>query len=658
MSREGIINIFGFGIRAKFIILISALLSVSTVILSGILIYYTVNSLRDVIKQKGILLAKKIADDSIYGVTIGDATILDGVIREIKNDPDLVYAAILDTQGKALAHTNKKEIGKVFNETSTMRLQDKGETSFEKLLTGKGETVFDIWVPISLKDSKEGSVLVRLSSKRVTEGINKILWIGLDSTMVIIFFGSLLSYLLVGLMIKPIEEMALAAGDIAGWDFTRRLDIPSKDEIGKLATSFNNMLVSLENKDKEIRQNMRDLGILNTTAALVNQSLDLREILDSVLGKTLEITDMDAAWVYILDEKDNLLKVVAHKGVSTDFVEEIDRLVIGEGIAGRVTPSGEPIVIEDISKDERLTRQVVKENGFKGFISIPIRSQEKILGAINITSKRIHESSFKEVNLLKGIGSQIGMAITNSNLYGKLKAKMDELRSTQDQLIQSTKLAAVGELAGHIAHEINNPLTGILGYASLLIETETDPDRKEQLKIIEVEAMRTRGIVKKLLDFARQVEPKRERVNINQIIKVVLSLIIGPAKASNINIVEEYCDELPEILIDVNQIEQVFLNIINNSMDAMPKGGILAIKSYLDGRYAAVSISDNGKGIRPEILSRIFEPFFTIKENVSGAGLGLSVSLGIIERHGGKIDAESSVGKGSRFTVRLPAGEV
>jgi signal transduction histidine kinase len=111
---------------------------------------------------------------------------------------------------------------------------------------------------------------------------------------------------------------------------------------------------------------------------------------------------------------------------------------------------------------------------------------------------------------------------------------------------------------------------------------------------------------------------------------------------------------LPDVLVDVNQIEQVFLNIINNSMDVMPDGGILTVKSYLAGRYVAVSISDNGKGIRAEILPRIFNPFFTTKDKVSGAGLGLSVSLGIIERHGGKIDVESSVGEGTKFTVRLP----
>ncbi|MEK7279827.1 MAG: ATP-binding protein, partial [Nitrospirota bacterium] len=240
----------------------------------------------------------------------------------------------------------------------------------------------------------------------------------------------------------------------------------------------------------------------------------------------------------------------------------------------------------------------------------------------------------------------------------ELKAKMDELKSTQAQLIHSAKLAAIGELAGHIAHEINNPLTSVLGYTSLLIETETDSERKKQLNIIEGEGLRARDIVKKLLDFAHQIEPKRERVDIKHIIEVVLSLVTGPAGTSNIAIKAEYTEGLPDILVDVSQIEQVFLNIINNSMDAMPDGGILTVKSFLAGGYLAVSVSDTGRGIEAKTISRIFEPFFTTKDKVSGAGLGLSVSLGIIERHGGKIDVESSVGEGTKFTVRLPINQV
>lgn len=658
MSRKGIRERSGFGIRPKFIGMVITILVVSAITLSGILIYNITNLLQDELKTRGILLAKKIASNSIYGVATGDSTMLEGFINEIKDEPNLIYVIIIDAGGKILARTNVKEAGKVLNGPLIIKSLGKGEVSFERVSTDDGVMVFDIWTPIFLNDLKVGSVRIGLSSKGVTEKAKEVFWLGFGSTMIVMFFAGLLSYFLVGLVIKPIEEMAWAAECVAEGDFRRRLDISSGDEIGALALSINNMLASLEEKDKELRQNVMDLEALNTTAQLASQSLDLREILDNVLGKALEITGMDAAWVYILDEKDNLLRIAAHRGISTDFVEEIDRLAIGEGIAGRVGSSGEPIIIEDISDDKRLTRKMVIERGFKGFISIPIKSSEKILGAINITSMKRHKPSVKEINLLKGVGNQVGMAVTNSSLYGRLKAKIDELRSTQDQLIHSARLAAVGELAGHVAHEINNPLTGVLGYASLLMEVETDSGRMRQLKIIEEETLRAREIVRKLLDFARQVEPKREKVNINRAIKPILSLVSGHAMSSNIQVVGEYSEGLPDVFVDINQIEQVFLNIINNSMDAMPKGGILAIKSYLSGRYVAVSISDNGNGIQAGMLPRIFDPFFTTKEKVSGAGLGLSVSLGIIERHGGKIDVESLVGQGSKFTVSLPTEEV
>ncbi|HLF85485.1 MAG TPA: ATP-binding protein, partial [Nitrospiria bacterium] len=304
-----------------------------------------------------------------------------------------------------------------------------------------------------------------------------------------------------------------------------------------------------------------------------------------------------------------------------------------------------------------------------GFIFRPIDEITRVIEGIakedikiGVFTRRINISSGDEIGRLSSSFNSMLASLEDKDVLLRknmmeLKARMDELKSTQDQLIHSARLAALGELAGHVAHEINNPLTSVLGYTSLLIETESDPKRTTQLKIVEGEGLRAREIVKKLLDFAHQAEPKVERVDIKRIIKVVLSLVIGPAGASNIAIKAEYTEGLPDILVDVSQIEQVLLNIINNSMDAMPDGGTLTVKSFLAGVYLAVSVSDTGRGIEAETLSRIFEPFFTTKDKVSGAGLGLSVSLGIIERHGGKIDVESSVGEGTTFTIRLPLNQ-
>lgn len=234
----------------------------------------------------------------------------------------------------------------------------------------------------------------------------------------------------------------------------------------------------------------------------------------------------------------------------------------------------------------------------------------------------------------------------------------EDLKKSQTQLIQSAKLAAIGELASNIAHEINNPLTSILGYAGL-IKAEIDPNaRMEDLEIIEKEALRAREIIKNLLDFARQTPLKIEEADINNVLKTVLSLTRSQAKASNIEVIEDLKEGLPKISIDINQIKQVFINIINNAVSAMPGGGKLTISTDTDdGRgFIKVSFKDTGVGISEENLTRIFEPFFTTKDATSGTGLGLSISYGIVERHGGKIEVESKVGVGSIFTVKLPVG--
>jgi len=231
-----------------------------------------------------------------------------------------------------------------------------------------------------------------------------------------------------------------------------------------------------------------------------------------------------------------------------------------------------------------------------------------------------------------------------------------DLRRFQVQLIQSAKLAAIGELASNVAHEINNPLTSILGYAGL-IKAETDPTiMKEELEIIEKEALRAREIIRNLLDFARQTPLKMEEADINNILKTVLALTRSQARASNIEVIENLKEGLPKISIDINQIKQVFINIINNAISAMPKGGRLSISTDIENGdgFIKIDFSDTGIGIPEENLPRIFEPFFTTKEAISGTGLGLSISYGIVERHRGKIEVKSKVGVGSTFTVKLP----
>ncbi len=287
---------------------------------------------------------------------------------------------------------------------------------------------------------------------------------------------------------------------------------------------------------------------------------------------------------------------------------------------------------------------------------VPIVSKDRLIGLFVCGAKRSGEIyTTEDVRVLEIISKQAATSIENAKLYDKLHQQMQELKQTQDQLIQSTKLAAIGELVANIAHEINNPLTNILGYISLVLEaTEESDSRRQDLKVIEQETLRTRSIVRNLLDFARQNEPRKEQVDINQVIGDTLMLVYNMAEVANVRIVSNLGEKLPSILMDINQSKQVFINLMNNAIQAMPKGGVLTIKTFAEQSHVVVQFSDTGVGIPQKNLYKLFDPFFTTKPAGKGTGLGLSISYGIIKKHGGTIQVESEEGKGSTFTVRLP----
>ena len=242
-----------------------------------------------------------------------------------------------------------------------------------------------------------------------------------------------------------------------------------------------------------------------------------------------------------------------------------------------------------------------------------------------------------------------------NTLEVKVNERTDELKKIHDQLYRSEKLASIGKLAAGVAHEINNPLTGVLTNSSLLLEDleESDP-RREDVQVIVNETIRCREIVKRLLDFARQTKPQKKLTNINQIIDNIILLVRNQSSFRNIIIKKTLSDNIPEILADMDQIQQVFINLILNASEAMQNGGQLVIESRMSSNtdFIEIKFTDTGCGISDQDKARIFDPFFTTKGH--GTGLGLSISYGIIERHGGKIIVDSTPGSGTVFTIFLP----
>jgi signal transduction histidine kinase len=247
------------------------------------------------------------------------------------------------------------------------------------------------------------------------------------------------------------------------------------------------------------------------------------------------------------------------------------------------------------------------------------------------------------------------------SLNEELKTSLEHLRNTQQQLIQVAKLGAIGELAASVAHELNNPLTGVLVYTKLLekkIQGESFNKSEALGNLAEIESAinHCSDIIKGLLDFARQSPPLMRPVTISRSLDKTISLVGHQAKMKNIKVIREDSPTLPLVIGDFNQLLQVFINLTVNAIQAMNEGGRLTIGSGVDAEgRVKVSFQDTGCGISEENMGKLFTPFFTTKEDVKGVGLGLAVSHGIIERHGGQIEVESQEGKGSTFTVYLPA---
>ena len=262
----------------------------------------------------------------------------------------------------------------------------------------------------------------------------------------------------------------------------------------------------------------------------------------------------------------------------------------------------------------------------------------------NLSAAIIYDARGKEI---ASVGSFV-------DLRDRLKMER-ALRDTQEQLLQSEKLAAMGRLTSQVAHELNNPLYGIMNTLELL-KTEIAPDNKRR-KILEMalsETIRLSDLLRKMLSFSKPDQEERQPVDINSVLDEILLLHEKQLRENDINIVNRFTEELGLVNASKNQLRQVFLNMVSNARDAMPDGGTLTVTTSGDGESVWIQINDTGVGIRQENLGKIFDSFFTTKGEVKGVGLGLSVCYGFIKEHGGDIEVESEEGVGTAFMITLP----
>ncbi|HJZ12950.1 MAG TPA: ATP-binding protein [Acidobacteriota bacterium] len=270
-------------------------------------------------------------------------------------------------------------------------------------------------------------------------------------------------------------------------------------------------------------------------------------------------------------------------------------------------------------------------------------------------SRRVEQISNDECGELALVFNQMTEKLTASR--AQMEQVLQSLRNTRAQLIQSEKLSAIGEFVSGIAHELNNPLTAVIGFSEMLQESGISDRQRKFVDRIKESADRCHKIVHNLLSFARQHPPERKWVVINVLIEAAIDILHYELRTSNIAVVKNLSPDIPRILVDPHQMQQVFLNIMNNARHAIENhqdSGEIRISTTRTGMCVRISFQDNGPGILPEHLSRIFDPFFTTKPVGIGTGLGLSLSYGIIQEHRGTISAHSVPCEGASFVIELP----
>ena len=385
---------------------------------------------------------------------------------------------------------------------------------------------------------------------------------------------------------------------------------------------------------------------LHRMAQIISSSLDLHAVLSTALNTIHSMIDVEDGSIVLVDEAKQQLYFAATltEQPSTQglFLE------LGQGVVGMVIQQGEGVIVNDVQSNNQFWPVVDQMTGVttRSLLCVPLTAHGRIIGALELINKLAGDFNEVDLALASSAAGSIAIAVDNARLY-------EAQEQATQQLLHTEKMAAAGRLAASMAHEINNPLQAVHSCLQLLIQFELSPAKKQEyLHMAGEEVERLIAITNRILDFSRPSTGHYERVNLQRIINQVMHLAQKYIAHQKVKVQQTLAADAAQVWAIPDQIAQVFLNIILNGLDAMPTGGMLEIHTSLEGEWIKTMIRDNGLGMSQEVQKHLFEPFFSTKPNQ--AGLGLTISYGIIERHGGRILITSEEGQGTAVSVLLP----
>ncbi|MFH1724740.1 MAG: ATP-binding protein [Elusimicrobiota bacterium] len=591
----------------------------SALLLSATAVFFSQNAVHEIlmaeVRKRGITIARNIAKASATALQTREELSILPHLQRGKDQAGALYALALAPSGEVLAHTNVAEAGKKYHDQATIdALRLDHPHASELMLDGKA--VLDISLPIYQEEEEEEEDFLFSGGKDSQRARIATLRLGLpvDGTMVTyrkifikqsIFISMAIGALSVVLIIfivanvlRPVRRLAEGTSRVSEGQYGHTIASCSEDELGLLAGAFNTM---------------------SRTLAMTTVS---RDFVDAVLSNMLEP-------LFVLNA-DGAISSLNHAAIRL-LGHPADELI---GKPADILFAGQKPSFLAVQNGARLPRE-------------PIHNLDLALQNKNGNRIPIH---FSASLLADKQGRPIGTICVARD--------MTEIHRLQTRMVQSEKLSAVGQLAAGVAHELNNPLGVILGFAQSVKRRIKETDLLAMpISSIERESLRCKKLVQDLLTFSRRKDQERETFDLDRAISATVGLVKTQAKVRSVS-VETDLAAAGTIYAERDQVQQILINLCGNAVDAMPEGGVLRVASRRtsqDGRpVVRIEVSDTGTGIEQSVRGRIFEPFFTTKEVGKGTGLGLSIVYEIVEKHGGTIDCASRPGEGTTFTVTLP----
>ncbi|MGD8239463.1 MAG: PocR ligand-binding domain-containing protein [Armatimonadota bacterium] len=455
------------------------------------------------------------------------------------------------------------------------------------------------------------------------------------------------------------ERLRRAAQQLVAWsDETTRTQ-------AAVLTSIATTISQLSYRGYVLRQHLEELTALYNVSRALTSAETLQQTLDVITKDLTETLHVKACSLRLLNESKNTLDPAAHYNLSEEYRTK-GPVAMGDSIYDKQAIEGGVVKVKNVRVDPNFRyREEARAEGLVSMLCMGLISHGRPIGAVRVYTGEEHEFTQGEMQLMRALASQAAIAIERARLVDELRATNARLRqmyeqvvAVQEQLIQSEKLAVIGELAAGVAHEVKNPMSAVYYAAADIKEhgAEMEPEQlREAADRIMAQAKRTTTVVDEMRGYVKPTEMEHsEAVRLGELVGDVLSLMRFDEDARGIKLINGCSDGGPEVVVHRDKIGQVLVNLVRNAMQATrPPDGEIRVSAHEEDGYAVIRVADNGEGIGEDVLPRIWDPFFSTRGR-AGTGLGLDICRRIVAAHGGTVEVESKAGKGTTFAVTIP----